>query len=58
MKRVSHATPQLLATLLFVLLAPQLAAAQRGMTPEDTLRVATVADAQISPDGLTVAYTV
>ncbi len=32
--------------------------AQRGLTPADTLRVATVADAQIAPDGERVVYTV
>ncbi|HEX8891271.1 MAG TPA: S9 family peptidase [Pyrinomonadaceae bacterium] len=32
--------------------------AQRGMTPEDTLRVTNVSDAQISPDGNFVVYTV
>src|ERR1041384_582225 len=32
--------------------------AQRGMTPADTLRVATVADAQIAPDGERIVYTV
>lgn len=32
--------------------------AQRGMMPEDTLRVATVGDAQIAPDGSAVVYTV
>jgi dipeptidyl aminopeptidase/acylaminoacyl peptidase len=39
-------------------LCPCNAQAQRGMTPEDTLRVATVADAQVSPDGARVVYTV
>ncbi|MDT7603815.1 MAG: hypothetical protein QOF61_1812 [Acidobacteriota bacterium] len=39
-------------------LCPEDARAQRGMTPEDTLRVATVADAQVSPDGARVVYTV
>ncbi|MGB8506775.1 MAG: hypothetical protein WCD76_00085, partial [Pyrinomonadaceae bacterium] len=36
------------------------AAAQtrRGMTPADTLRVAEVSDAQISPNGALVAYVV
>ncbi|MCA1629559.1 MAG: hypothetical protein LC774_04160 [Acidobacteria bacterium] len=34
------------------------ARAQRGMTPEETLRVANVSDAQISPDGTRVVYTV
>ena len=32
--------------------------AQRGITPADTLRVATVADAQIAPDGTMIVYTV
>jgi dipeptidyl aminopeptidase/acylaminoacyl peptidase len=44
--------------LISLLFAASTARAQRGMTPEETLRVATVADAQISPDGSRVAYTV
>lgn len=32
--------------------------AQRGMTPEDTLRVVSVSDAQISPDGSRIVYAV
>lgn len=32
--------------------------AQRGMTPADTLRIANVSDAQISPDGSSVIYSV
>jgi dipeptidyl aminopeptidase/acylaminoacyl peptidase len=43
--------------ILFLLCASD-AQAQRGMTPEETLRVAAVADAQISPDGSRVVYTV
>ena len=43
--------------VLFAALSPA-ALAQRLMTPEDTLRVGSVGDAQISPDGEWVAYTV
>ncbi|HEX8160385.1 MAG TPA: S9 family peptidase [Pyrinomonadaceae bacterium] len=43
--------------IIFLFCAPA-ARAQRGMTPDETLRVATVADAQISPDGTRVVYTV
>ena len=34
------------------------ARAQRGMTPDDTLKIANVSDAQISPDGEWIIYTV
>ena len=44
--------------LLFSILACPPATAQRAWTPEDTLRIANVADAQISPDGEWVVYTV
>ncbi|HYX40506.1 MAG TPA: hypothetical protein VE821_02350, partial [Pyrinomonadaceae bacterium] len=47
----------LFAALLLLLLFSS-AHAQRGMTPADTLRVATVADAQVSPDGERIVYTV
>jgi dipeptidyl aminopeptidase/acylaminoacyl peptidase len=45
---------------LFILLAAFVPAAraQRGMTPDDTLKIANVSDAQISPDGEWVVYTV
>src|ERR1700750_3286121 len=48
----------LLLALSLLYLRPEGARAQRGMTPEDTLRVAAVADAQVSPDGARVVYTV
>jgi dipeptidyl aminopeptidase/acylaminoacyl peptidase len=48
-----------LLTTFFMLLASLSAAhAQRGVTPADTLRLASVADAQIAPDGERVVYTV
>ncbi|OLE55687.1 MAG: hypothetical protein AUG51_01760 [Acidobacteria bacterium 13_1_20CM_3_53_8] len=43
---------------LFLLASFTSAYAQRGMTPAETLRVAEVKDAQISPDGGWVVYTV
>jgi dipeptidyl aminopeptidase/acylaminoacyl peptidase len=43
---------------LFILLAALPAQAQRAMTAADTLRLASVNDAQISPDGEWVVYTV
>ncbi len=47
------------ATLLFLHLAPHcLAQPRRSMVPADILRVAGVADAQISPNGQWVVYTV
>jgi dipeptidyl aminopeptidase/acylaminoacyl peptidase len=49
-------------TLIFLALListfAQPANAQRAMTPADTLRIANVSDAQISPDGTWVVYTV
>jgi dipeptidyl aminopeptidase/acylaminoacyl peptidase len=45
-------------TALLILLLAQAATAQRAMTPADMLRVANVSDAQISPDGEWVVYTV
>jgi dipeptidyl aminopeptidase/acylaminoacyl peptidase len=56
MKRLT--TLRLLPLLICSLIVSTPARAQRGMTPEDTLRVATVADAQVSPDGTHVVYTV
>lgn len=58
MRRVTQARLRFLLLAVVALGVSRLAAAQRGMTPEDTLRVATVADAQVSPDGSVVAYTV
>ena len=65
---MKHTKPFLLASLfhitLFLLfnltLAPRLlhAQARRGMTPADTLRVVEVSDAQVSPDGVWIAYVV
>src|SRR2546421_5104764 len=49
---------QLLFAVLFSLALLSAAHAQRGLTPADTLRVATVADAQIAPDGGAIVYTV
>src|SRR5205085_3535240 len=49
---------QLILVTLFSLLLLSSAHAQRGMSPADTLRVATVADAQVSPDGERIVYTV
>lgn len=54
---------RLSATVLFVLIlcaaqASARAQPRRGMTPADTLRVAEVSDAQISPNGVWVAYVV
>src|SRR5436305_5977336 len=45
---------------LFILLVAFIPAAraQRGMMPDDTLKIANVSDAQISPDGEWVVYTV
>jgi dipeptidyl aminopeptidase/acylaminoacyl peptidase len=45
-----------LALLISFLVQP--ANAQRAITPADTLRIANVSDAQISPDGAWVVYTV
>ena len=45
-----------LALLISFLVQP--ANAQRAWTPADTLRIANVSDAQISPDGAWVVYTV
>jgi dipeptidyl aminopeptidase/acylaminoacyl peptidase len=44
--------------ILLILVIAQAVSGQRAMTPADTLRVANVADAQISPDGEWVVYTV
>jgi dipeptidyl aminopeptidase/acylaminoacyl peptidase len=44
--------------LLLLLLGVSTAQAQRLMTPEDTLRVVSVSDAQVSPDGLRVVYSI
>ncbi len=46
------------AALIFLALHPAAAQPPRGMTPADTLRVASVGEAQIAPDGGAVAYTV
>jgi dipeptidyl aminopeptidase/acylaminoacyl peptidase len=54
MKRIFVAT---FLVLLLSILAHSVSA-QRAMTPEDTLHVANVSDAQISPDGEWVVYTV
>ncbi len=54
---MNRQTPWLLAVCLLLLLFVP-AHAQRGMTPADTLRVATVADAQIAPDGTMIVYAV
>jgi dipeptidyl aminopeptidase/acylaminoacyl peptidase len=51
-------TFRLLILLSSIFFVASSARAQRGMTPEDTLRVVTVSDAQISPDGLRVIYSV
>jgi dipeptidyl aminopeptidase/acylaminoacyl peptidase len=52
----------LISTALFILLVapalPAQAQSQRAMTAADILRVASVSDAQISPDGEWVVYTV
>ncbi|MBD0372595.1 MAG: S9 family peptidase [Pyrinomonadaceae bacterium] len=52
--------PRLLFLLSFISLANGIASAQakQGLTPADTLRVANVADAQISPGGEWVLYSV
>jgi dipeptidyl aminopeptidase/acylaminoacyl peptidase len=52
--------PALIIPTLFILLVAlaSSAQAQRPMTAADTLRMAAVSDAQISPDGAWVAYTV
>jgi dipeptidyl aminopeptidase/acylaminoacyl peptidase len=47
----------LFLALLTLIVAPSVSA-QRTMEPADILRVANVADAQISPDGRSVVYTV
>jgi dipeptidyl aminopeptidase/acylaminoacyl peptidase len=48
-----------IAFLSLLILCPSLSAqVRRGMTPADALRVAGVGDAQISPDGEWVVYTV
>jgi dipeptidyl aminopeptidase/acylaminoacyl peptidase len=51
-------TFRLLILLSSIFFVASSARAQRGMTPEDTLRVVPVSDAQISPDGLRVIYSV
>ncbi len=53
-----QATLRLLALLASLLSLYLPARAQRPMTPEDTLRVVTVSDAQVSPDGSSVVYSV
>jgi dipeptidyl aminopeptidase/acylaminoacyl peptidase len=45
-------------TIVFILALLSSAAAQRGMQPADTLRVATVGDTQIAPDGERIVYAV
>ena len=45
-------------SLILLITPAMLAQVRRGITPADTLRVASVADAQISPDGEHVVYTV
>ncbi|MCA1817651.1 MAG: S9 family peptidase [Acidobacteria bacterium] len=55
MKRATTIRLILLSSLLLV---ASFAHAQRGVAPEDTLRVAAVSDAQISPDASRVAYVV
>ncbi|MFL6207921.1 MAG: S9 family peptidase [Pyrinomonadaceae bacterium] len=47
-----------MATIVFILALLSSVAAQRGMQPADTLRVATVGDAQVAPDGERIVYTV
>jgi dipeptidyl aminopeptidase/acylaminoacyl peptidase len=56
MKRPATRRPLALLALLFF--GATAARAQRVMTPEDTLRVAAVADAQVSPEGSRVVYEV
>ena len=48
----------LICATLFATAPFSVAQATRGMTPADTLRMATVGDAQIAPDGSMVCYTV
>jgi len=47
-----------LALFCLLLASNSIVAQSRRMTPADTLRVATVSDAQIAPDGSMVCYTV
>jgi dipeptidyl aminopeptidase/acylaminoacyl peptidase len=49
---------QALCVILLAVVPDVPVQAQRGMTPADTLRVASVGDPQISPDGAWVVYTV
>jgi dipeptidyl aminopeptidase/acylaminoacyl peptidase len=51
-------TLRLFVLLSFSIFISTAARAQRVMMPEDTLRVVSVSDAQISPDGLRVVYSV
>jgi dipeptidyl aminopeptidase/acylaminoacyl peptidase len=51
-------TPAYVFLALLIFIFAQSVNAQRAMTPADTLRVAGVGDAQISPDGDWVVYTV
>ena len=46
------------ALLCVILSSIYASAQQRGMTPADTLRVASVGEAQIAPDASAVCYTV
>jgi len=48
----------LICATLFATAPFSVAQATRGMTPTDTLRMATVGDAQIAPDGSMACYTV
>src|ERR1043165_2662489 len=47
-----------IVSLLLILAVPAAAQPRRTMMPSDILRVANVTDAQISPNGLWVVYTV
>jgi len=57
MKQPARPTIQLCFALLLCFALASHVAAQRPMQPADILRVATPAEAQISPDGTRVAYT-
>jgi dipeptidyl aminopeptidase/acylaminoacyl peptidase len=54
----SPTTLRLFVVLLFFLIISTATQAQRVMTPEETLRVVSVSDAQISPDGLRIVYSI
>jgi dipeptidyl aminopeptidase/acylaminoacyl peptidase len=58
MKTATASSLKIVALLLAALCARAAAQSPRGMTPADTLRVASVGDPQISPDGAWVVYTV